>query len=215
MRDFTSHLNGKIILNPYTGSSFRHRKTMLRSCFNPQDIFPTLLTDDKLWWQTEQQWILGRPSAKTQRHVPYYQTRTQKNTTFWLILNDCLPVRAVGCLLSIFWLERKAGVGASSSAMLNETPLCWCLSEYHLRSLGSYWMVDSLNHEYVMICALVRRQKKELAKQNSGRAGAPLGCVVLVSEVGGNTRVHIWHDLFDFTKWKGHFMGIFLSRFQR
>lgn len=35
-----------------------------------------------------------------------------------------------------------------------------------------------------------------------------------VSEVGGNTRVHIWHDLFESTKWKGHFTGIFLGPFQ-
>lgn len=134
MRDFTSHLNGKIIPNPYTGSSFRHRKTMLRSCFNPQDIFPTSLTDDKLWWQTEQQWILGRPSAKTQRHVPYYQTRTQKNTTFWLILNDCLPVRA--WMPTLYFLTGEEGRCGR---------LFLCHAEWNSSLLVSFWISLTLS----------------------------------------------------------------------
>lgn len=45
---------------------------------------------------------LDKATAKTDDHMLsacYYQTRTEKNKTVWLILNVCLPDRGAGCQL--------------------------------------------------------------------------------------------------------------------
>lgn len=84
-----------------------------------------------------------------------------------------------------------------------------CPVEWHYSLLVSlYWTL----HPHWMICTLVCSQKKDW--QNKTLAWVLQGCVMPAPEVGGNTRVHIWHDWSEFAKWKGHFKGIFLGPFQ-
>lgn len=132
----------------------------------------------------------------------YYQTHTPKNKTMWLILNDCLPDHAAGSVSSR--VERPAWAPFLSPAEWASTLCCcWCLFVHHFHLLSSYrtrWMIRPL----------VRSQEENW--QNRPLAGA--AGLMPVSEVGGNTRVHIWHDLFESTEWKGHFTGIFLGPFQ-
>lgn len=122
----------------------------------------------------------------------------------WLILNDCLPDHAAGSVSSR--VKQPAWAPFLCPAEWGSTLLLLLLVSLCISlPLSSYWT-------HWMICPLVHSQGENW--QNRTLAGALRGCVMPVSEVGGNTRVHIWHDLFEFTEWKGHFTGIFLGPFQ-
>lgn len=151
-RAFTSHLNGEIIQNPYKLPLLTPSNNAEAFLLTQQEIFPIFPTEEKLRWQKEQQPILwnkrpclGKPTAKTDDHMLsacYYQTRTEKNKTIWLILNDCLPDHGAGCQLYFFSSRVKQPAWAPVGfVLLNEAAGIFLYITYTL----SYWTLHSLN----------------------------------------------------------------------
>lgn len=141
----------------------------------------------------------------------YYQTRTEKNKTVWLIPNHCLPDHGAGCQLYLFGFRVKQ---PSRAPLL--CPVEWSSTLCRYLFFFFFFLYHLHTVQLVaakLICPLVYSQKKRTDKTKLWQECCRVVWCQCLRWVG-NTRVHIWHDLFDFTKWKGHFTGIFLGPFQ-
>lgn len=180
---FTSQINDEIIQKQNTSSS-SHTLTQCRVfLLTHRDIFQISQTDGKLWWQTKQQQTLwsklqspGRPSAKNRwsRARPATtnpaQGKTKHSDSSWMTVY--LDVS------SVFLPAERGHLTALSCWMMHYTlpvSLTLCVVSGH----HTPWMIHPL------VCS-----QKERDKTNLWQEGTAV-CVMPVSEVGGNTRVHI------------------------
>lgn len=129
---------------------------------------------------------------------------TEKNKTLWLIPNHCLPDNSTGCQVHVFnsRVKQPAWVPLLCLAKWG-SPL---RRRYLFLSITSTRCAVTGRYTHWMICPLVCGQKKNWQNKNSGKKrGRVVRCQRL--RWVETPRVHIWHDLFEFSKWKEHIMG--------
>lgn len=107
------------------------------------------------------------------RALGLLQTRSEKNKTIWLILNDCLPDRGAGCQLCFFSSRVKQPAWAPvGSVLLNETLLSagifFYLSLTPLHCLCSNWTLHSLNDPSSALKPEKRADKTKLWRECCG-----------------------------------------------
>lgn len=211
LRAFTSHLNGEIIQNPYDRFLFSHRKTMLRSfCEPPAEIFPIFGGGN--WWEVAMAnrattYSVKQTAMPGQTHCQNRRSRAlgllllnprwgkQNNLTHpkWLFT---WPRR----WMSTFDSRVKQPAWAPTGALACWMRLYSLLLPFH-RSLKLFHCLSP-----------GPKPKKETDKTKLWQERLRC-CAMPVSEVGGDARVHIRRDLFEFAKWKGALYGDFPGSF--